>query len=59
MYFSRPKVGYFLNSPHIAEIQVDCSGAGQHHGIGVSAMAPAVGEVLGHLYKLQRKQYCA
>ena len=42
----------------IAEIQVDCSGAGQHHGMGVSAMPPAVGEVLGHLYKLQRRQYC-
>ena len=43
----------------IAEIQVDCSGAGQHHGMGVSATPPAVGEVLGRLYKLQRRQYCA
>jgi hypothetical protein len=39
----------------IAEIQVDCCGAGQHHGMGVSAMPPAVVEVLGHLYKLQRR----
>lgn len=43
----------------IAEIQVDCSGAGRHHGMGVSATPPEVEEVLGHLYKLQRRQYCA
>lgn len=32
----------------IAEIQVDCSGAGQRHGMRVSAMPPAMEEVLSH-----------